>query len=213
MNPYRRTLAAALAFAPVLARAQVPGTSLAYTTLKKPLPVESQGKIEVAEFFWYGCIHCYRLEALLEKWVPTLKPDTRFRRIPAVFDDPRFLHDAAIYYALEAMGLLEKLHRPLFDAIHVSRLRTSNNAALAEWLTRNGVDPKKFEATINSFGVQSKVKRAAQLTAAAAIDGTPALAVQGRYTISAEQGPTHEGMLATASRLVDAVRRDLSAKK
>ena len=213
MNPYRRALAAALAFAPVLARAQVPGASLAYTTLKKPLPVESQGKIEVAEFFWYGCIHCYRLEALLEKWVPTLKPDTQFRRIPAVFDDPRFLHDAAIFYALEAMGLLEKLHRPLFDAIHVSRLRTSNNAALAEWLTRNGVDPRKFEAAMSSFGVQSKVKRAAQLTAAAAIDGTPALAVQGRYTISAEQGPTHEGMLATASRLVDAVRRDRPAKK
>jgi thiol:disulfide interchange protein DsbA len=111
------------------------------------------------------------------------------------------------------MSLLEKLHRPLFDAIHVNRLRTSNNDALAEWLTRNGVDPRKFAATMNSFGVQSKVKRAGQLTAAAAIDGTPALLVHGRYTISAEQGPTHEGMLATASRLVEAVRRDLPAKK
>jgi thiol:disulfide interchange protein DsbA len=213
MNPYRRALAAALALAPVLARAQAPGASLAYTTLKRPLQVEAPGKIEVAEFFWYGCIHCYRLEALLEGWVPKLRPDTHFRRIPAVFDDPRFLQDAAIFYALEAMSLLEKLHRPLFDAIHVNRLRTSNNDALAEWLTRNGVDSRKFAATMNSFGVQSKVKRAGQLTAAAAIDGTPALLVHGRYTISAEQGPTHEGMLATASRLVEAVRRDLPAKK
>lgn len=214
MNPHRRTLVAALAFSPLLARAQqFAGESVAYTTLKKPLPLESQGKIEVAEFFWYGCIHCYRLEALLEKWVPQLKPDTIFRRIPAVFEDPRFVHDGAIFYAFEALGLLEKLHRPFFDAIHVNRLRTNNAEAMAEWLSRNGVDPKKFESTMNSFGVQSRVKRAGQLTAAAQIDGTPALAVQGRWTISAEQGPTQEGMLATAARLVDIVRRSQPAAK
>ena len=99
MKHHRRLLVAALALWPMLARAQVPGESIAYTTLKKPLPVESQGKIEVAEFFWYGCIHCYRMETLLEAWVPKLRPDTQFRRIPAVFDDPRFVHDAAIYYS------------------------------------------------------------------------------------------------------------------
>lgn len=213
MKHHRRLLVAALALWPMLARAQVPGESIAYTTLKKPLPVESQGKIEVAEFFWYGCIHCYRLETLLEAWVPKLRPDTQFRRIPAVFDDPRFVHDAAIYYSFESLGMLEKLHRPFFDAIHVNRLRTTNAEALVEWLTRNGVDPKKFEATMNSFGVQSRVRRAAQLTAAAAIDGTPALAVHGRFTISAEQGPTQEGMLATADRLVGIVRRTLPAAK
>ena len=213
MNLDRRTLLAALALAPMLARAQLTGESIAYTTLKKPLPLETPGKIEVAEFFWYGCIHCYHMEALLEKWVPQLKPDTQFRRIPAVFNDPRFVHDAAIFYSFEALGVLEKLHRPLFDAIHVSRLRTNNASALNEWLSKNGLDPKKFETTMNSFGVQSKVKRAAQLTALAAIDGTPALAVQGRYTISAEQGPTQEGMLATAARLVDVIRKSPPAAK
>ena len=214
MNNQRRLLVASLALLPALARAQTfRGESVAYTTLKKPLPLESQDKIEVAEFFWYGCIHCYRFEPLLEAWIPKLKPDTVFRRIPAVFDDPRFQNDAAIFYSFEAMGLLEKLHRPLFDAIHMSRLRTSNTEALSEWLTRNGVDVKKFEATFNSFGVQSKVHRAAQITAAAAIDGTPALAVQGRYTISADQGPTQEGMLATADRLIGVVRRTLASAK
>src|SRR5215813_7059585 len=178
MNSYRRTLVAALALSPLLARAQPAGENIAYTTLKKPLPVETQGKIEVAEYFWYGCIHCYHMEALLEKWVPQLKPDTQFRRIPAVFDDPRFVRDGAIFYSFEAMGVLEKVHRPFFDAIHINRLRTNNTEALNEWLAKNGVDVKKFEATINSFGVQSRVKRAAQLTAQAAIDGTPALCVQ-----------------------------------
>lgn len=213
MDSFRRTLVTALALSPLVARAQLTGESVAYTTLKRPLPVETQGKIEVAEFFWYGCIHCFHMEALLEKWVPQLKPDTRFRRIPAVFDDPRFVHDAAIFYSFEAMGVLEKLHRPLFDAIHLNRLRTTNTDALNEWLTRNGVDLKKFGATMDSFGVKTKVKRASQLTAAAGIDGTPALAVQGRYTISAEQGPTQEGMLATAARLVDVVRRSMPASK
>jgi len=213
MDAHRRTLAATLALLPLLGRAQAPGRSLAYTTLKKPLPVEAQGKIEVVEFFWYGCIHCYHMEALLEAWVPKLPPDTQFRRIPAVFGDPRFVHDAAIFYSFEALGLLDKLHRPFFDAIHLNRLRTTSSEALADWLTRNDVDAKKFETTMASFGVQTKVRRAGQLTAAAAIDGTPALAVQGRFTISAEQGPTQEGMLATAARLVEVVRRSLPAAK
>ncbi|HXR58864.1 MAG TPA: thiol:disulfide interchange protein DsbA/DsbL [Burkholderiales bacterium] len=210
MKRHRRTLLAALALSPLLARAQRSpgGEGVAYTTLRKQLPVETPGKIEVVEFFWYGCIHCYHFEPLLEAWVPKLKPDTQFRRVPAVFDDPRFVHDAGIFYAFEAMGLLEKLHRPLFDEIHVNRMRTNNRDAFFAWLGKNGVDTKKFESTMSSFGVQTKVKRAAQLTAGAAIDGTPALAVQGRWTISAEQGPTQEGMLATASRLIDVARRE-----
>ncbi len=208
MNSQRRRLLAALALSPLVARAQ---EGVSYTTLRRPLPVDTPGKIEVAEFFWYGCIHCYRMEALLEAWVPRLKPDTVFRHIPAAFQDPRFAHDAALYYTLEALGLLGRLHRPLFDAIHVSKLRTTNKDATFAWLGQNGVDTKKFEATMNSFGVQSKVKRAAQLTVASGIDGTPALAVHGRYVISAEQGPTLEGMLATADRLVGMVRQSLPA--
>jgi len=212
MDKLRRTLVTAIAFSPLLARAQQPAGGAAYTTLSKELPVESKGKIEVVEFFWYGCIHCYRLEALLEAWVPKLRPDTLFRRIPAVFS-ARWGHDAAIFYAFEALGVLDKLHRPFFDAIHLNRLRTDDPRALAEWLEKNGLEPKKFDDTMKSFGVQSKLRRATQLTAAAAIDGTPALAVQGRYTISAEQGGSHVGMLATADRLIGIVRKTLAAAK
>ncbi len=214
MNDQRRLLVASLALLPVLACAQgLPGEGVAYNTLKRPLSLESQGKIEVAEFFWYGCIHCYHMEPLLEAWIPKLKPDTVFRRIPAVFDDPRFVHDAAIFYTFEAMGVLDKLHRPLFDEIHLNRMRTTNKEAFGAWLAKNGVEWGKFESTMGSFGVQTRVKRAAQLTAGAAIDGTPALAVQGRYTISADQGPTQQGMLATADRLIGVVRRTLAAAK
>ena len=212
MDKLRRTLLAAIALSPFAARAQSSRNGAAYTTLQNPLPVETPGKIEVAEFFWYGCIHCYNLEPLLEKWLPSLPADTRFRRIPTVFNE-RWGHDAVIYYAFEALGVLDKLHRPFFDAIHRDRLKTDNPQALAEWLTRNGVDPKKLEATMKSFGVQSKIKRAAQLTAASRIDGTPALMVQGRYTISADQGRSREGMLATAEALAGLVRKNLAARK
>jgi len=212
MNKTRRTLiaaiAAALAPVPLALRAQDNG----YTTLRTELPVETKGKIEVAEFFWYGCIHCYNLETVLEAWVPRLPADVQFRRIPAVFNQ-RWAHDATIYYAFEALGVLDKLHRPFFDAIHKDRLQTDNPAALGEWLTRNGVDPKKLEATMKSFAVQGKLKRAAQLTAASRIDGTPALMVHGRYTISTEQGRSREGMLANAERLFPLVRKTLAATK
>ena len=213
MNPTRRTLIAGLALAPFsrLALAQ-PKAGEEFTVLKDPFPTESPGKIEVAEFFWYGCIHCYNLEPLIEPWAAKLAPDVRFRRIPAVFN-ARWGHDAAIFYSFEALGLVDKLHRPFFDAIHKDRLRTDDPAALGEWLSNHGVDPKKFEATMKSFGVQSKVKRAAQLSAASQIDGTPALAVQGKFTISAEQGKTHEGMLANADRLIVAVRKSMAAAK
>jgi thiol:disulfide interchange protein DsbA len=172
-----------------------------YNELNPPIPVESKGKIEVVEFFWYGCIHCYNLEPQLESWLKKLPPDVEFKRIPAVFNE-RWAHDAAIFYTLEAMGLLDKLHRPLFDAIHKDRLRTDNQAAMSEWLQKQGVDAKKFMDTMRSFGVQSKTRRATQQTIAYKIDGTPAMAVHGRYTISAQQG-----MLQAVDSLVAMARK------
>jgi protein dithiol oxidoreductase (disulfide-forming) len=177
-----------------------------YGELNPPQPVESKGKIEVVEFFWYGCPHCYNLEPYIETWLKKLPPDVEFRRIPAVFNQ-RWGHDAAIYYTLEAMGLLDKLHRPLFDAIHKDSLRTDNEAALSEWLQKNGVEPKKFMDTLKSFGVQSKTRRAVQQTLAYKIDGTPAMAVAGRYTVSAEQGRTQQGMLQAVDSLVAMARK------
>ena len=204
-NFKRRILLAALAAIPFraqLARAQAGS----FTELKPPQPVETGNKIEVVEFFWYGCPHCYNLEPLLETWLKKQPPDVEFRRIPAVFNE-RWALDAGMFFTLEALGVLEKLHRPLFDAIHRDRLRTDDVAARDQWLQKNGVDPKKFEDTFRSFGVQSKVKRAAQQTIAYKIDGTPAMAVQGRYTVSVEQGNGQVGMLAAVDRLVDQVRK------
>jgi thiol:disulfide interchange protein DsbA len=191
--------------APLVALAQ--GIKPQYSELNPPQPVETDGKkIEVAEFFWYGCPHCYNLEPLIETWTKKLPTDVEFRRIPAVFNE-RWAHDAAIFYTFEALGVLPKLHRPFFDSIHRDHLRTDDQQAMTEWLSRHGVDSKKFFDTMKSFGIQSKVRRAAQLSVAYKIDGTPAMAVQGRYTVSADQGGSREGMLDTVSYLVNMVRK------
>lgn len=200
-------LLAACTLAPLAAAAQ---PQFAYTEVKPSLQVEADGKIEVLEFFWYGCIHCYNLEPAVEKWEKTLPKDVQFRRVPAVFNE-RWALDAAIFYTFEAMGVLDKLHRPFFDAIHKERLRSDNPQALREWLQKQGIDPAKFDATSKSFGVQSKTRRASQLTGLYKIDGTPAMAVHGRYTVSTEQGRTQNGMFETVNYLVDTLRK--GAKK
>ena len=202
MNRIRRSLTAAIALAP----AAFPWAALAqrraeYYELNPPQPVETTGKIEVLEFFWYGCIHCYNLEPKLDTWLTTLPKDVEFRRVPAVFNE-RWAHDATIFYAFEALGLLDKLHRAFFDAIHRDRLRTDRGPELSGWLEKRGVDPKKFEATVKSFGVQAKARRAVGLTTAYKIDGTPAMAVHGRYTV-----PSSDAMLFVVDQLVAAVRK------
>lgn len=199
MNRMRRTVIAAIAALPVAGLAQQPPP---FIELNPPLPVETTDKIEVLEFFWYGCIHCYNLEPKIETWLKTLPKDVEFRRVPAIFND-RWAHDASIFYTFEALGLLEKLHRPFFDAIHRDRLRSDRGGELNAWLEKHGVDPKKFETTARSFGVQSKVKRAVRLTTAYKVEGTPAMAVHGRYSV-----PSSDAILDTVNRLVAAVRKN-----
>lgn len=198
MNLYRRALIAAIALSPFASLAQ---PRPPFVEIKPPMPTEAEGKVEVAELFWYGCIHCYNLEPALESWTKKLPPDVKFRRIPAVFNE-RWAHDAAIFYTLESMGLLEKLHRPLFDAIHRDHLQTNNPAALTEWLAKNGVDAKRFNETLKSFGIQSKVRKAAQLTVASKVDGTPAIVVQGRYQVAAG-----DRMLDNVTEAIDVARK------
>ncbi|HKI63686.1 MAG TPA: thiol:disulfide interchange protein DsbA/DsbL [Burkholderiales bacterium] len=214
MNPERRRIMLALGLAPLAA----PLTALAqpapgeYIELDPPLPVETRGKIEVIEFFWYGCPHCYDLEPLLESWAKRLPPDVALRRIPAVFNNPQWTLDAQIFYSLDALGLVERLHRALFDSIHRDHLRTANLDALHEWLRSHKVDVKKFDATMKSFGVQNRLRRSAQLSIAYQITGTPAMAVQGRYTINSDAVRNHQALLSVTDYLIGVVRKGMASK-
>ena len=203
-------LAAAAALFSPAAQAQ-PKSGTDYSELKAVQPVETKGKVEVVEFFWYRCPHCYSLEPKLEAWVKKLPADVQFVRIPAVLSD-NWAIDAGFFYTFEALGVLDKVHRAFFDAIHKDRLVITSEPAVTEWLKNHGIDRKKFDETYKSFGVQAKVKRAAQLSSAYQLEGVPLLAVQGKYTVSAEQGGSQDGMLATTSSLIDTARKGAGKK-
>jgi len=193
-------------FAAGLAQAQ-PTAGVEYRELTPALSTDAPGKIEVVEFFWYGCPHCYNFEPLLEPWVKRLPKDTHFRRIPAMFND-EYAQGARAYYALDAIGEEERLHKALFDAVHTgSRLRVGDEAALTEWLGKHGVDTKKFAAAYRSFSVEGKLKRAAQLTQAYKIDGVPSMAVNGRYVVNTDNIKSFDQLLGVTDYLIEQSRK------
>jgi thiol:disulfide interchange protein DsbA len=205
----RRLLAAAalaFAFALPAAAQQQPGVM----EINPPLATDAKGKIEVVEFFWYECPHCYALEPYLERWIKKLPADVEFRRVPATFNE-RWNISARVYYALEAMGLIDKLHRPLLDAIHKDRLRITDEAQLTAWLQGKGVDVAKFSATLKSFAVEGRLKRAQSLVQGSKIDGVPALLVNGQYLVSAGGAGSEERMLAIADSAIERSRQQLAA--
>ena len=193
-------------FALGLAHAQ-PKAGVEYRELSTPHPTDTPGKIEVIEFFWYGCPHCYDFEPVLNPWVKKLPKDVQFRRIPAIFND-EWEKSARAYYTLEAIGEGERLHKPLFDAVHTgSRLKVANEAALTEWLGKQGVDTKKFSAAYRSFSVEGKLKRAAQLTQTYKLEGVPAIAVNGKYVVMTDNIKSFDQMLAVTDYLVEQSRK------
>lgn len=157
------------------------------TPLNPPQAVENDGKIEVLEFFAYGCIHCAHLEPRLAEWVARLPADVKFKRIPAAFA-VRGIDSAPIFYALEAMGLQEKLHQKIFDAANLENVMLGNPATLNKWLEKQGVDIKKYEEMQRSFSVINKINRAKRLSSDYKLPGTPAMAVNGRFLVEQVAG-------------------------
>jgi len=210
MNQQRRiVLSTALALAPLALLRPLSAAAQQrenFIEIEPPLPVEANGKIDVVELFWYGCIHCYNLEPALEGWLKKLPRDVAFRRVPAVFG-PQYEFDAAIFYAFEALGVLPKVHKAFFDAIFKDHLQRTDKEAMQQWLEKNGIDQKKFDEALKSFGVQSKTRRAKQLTIDYKIDGTPAVGVNGRYTVAAG-----DGLFPTIDMLVDRERKKSKKK-
>ena len=192
-----------------MAQAPVRGTN--YMELSPPQPTESSGKIEVIEFFWYECPHCYALEPLLEPWIKKLPKDVVFKRIPATFND-QWRVAARVYYALEAIGQEGRLHSALFDAIHRDKLRITSESAHLEWLAKNGVDIEKFKAAYRSFGVESKLRRSDQLMQSYRLDGVPTFAVQGRFVASATLNNDRQKLLSVVDYLIAEARRSAAKK-
>ena len=178
-----------------------------YVRLSQPVPAGPAGKIEVIEFFWYGCPHCNAFEPTLDPWVKQLPADVAFHRVPVAFSAEPFVAHQRIFYALDSLGLVAAMHRKVFYAIHNDRLRLDKPVDISAFMARNGVDAAKFIEAYDSFSVQGKAKQAAQQAAAYKIDGVPAIGIQGRYYTSGSLAGTNEKALAVADFLIQRVRK------
>ena len=194
----------ALAF-PAWAQAPQP-----FQVLSPAQPTDGGGKIEVIEFFWYGCPHCYSLEPEVAAWAKNAPKDVVFRRVPAVAN-PLWEESAAIYYTLEAMGLVDQYHQKVFDAFHKENQNLANQRIREEWLKKNGIDVAKYNDVAKSFSVATKLNRAKQMTANYKVDGVPRVFVNGKYYTAPEFAGSGARVFGVVDQLVGMARKEKSA--
>jgi thiol:disulfide interchange protein DsbA len=182
-----------------------------YTIVKNPQPVATGNKVEVLEFFWYRCPHCFQLEPALDTWLKKLPRDAQARRVPAVFRDD-WMPGAKLYYTLEQMGVLDKLHRKVFDAYHLENINLNDPAVLGGWIVKQGIDRKKFEGIYNSFSTQSKATQGARLATAYAITGVPTFIIDGKYATSMSMTGSEPRLFEVLDQLIVKARAERKAK-
>ncbi len=176
----KRLFAVALLFAATAVIAQSrPTPGIDYKAIAPP-QAGAGTKVEVVEFFNYACSHCYDFEPLLKSWLSKKPADVEFRYVPAVFNE-RMVPLAKLYYTLEEMQLRARLHEKVYEAIHDKGLALNEPQVLMKWVEGHGVDVKKFQSVYESFSVGSQVQRAAQMTRNYKVQGTPYVAVNGKY--------------------------------
>lgn len=173
---------------------------------------DNPAKVEVIEFFSYGCGHCNDFHPIVSKWSAALPSDVTFQRIPVSFGRPQWANLARLFYALEATGDLARLDGAVFDALHKAGSRLYDDKSILEWVKAQGVDGKKFTDAYNSFGVSSKVKRADQMAQAYKIQGVPAMAVDGKYLVTGKETKGFPDLLRLTDQVIDKARRDRSKK-
>jgi len=218
MTPFasRRDVLAALCASPLMlattplrAQESPPREGIDYTVLGNPQPTDAPGKIEVLDFFWYGCPHCYAFLPDLEEWRKHKAADVVFKHVPVAFDPSRDPH-SKIYYTLAALGEVDAMHVKVFDAFHQRHLRLTDRDEIADFMASNGIARDKWLATYDSFSIAGQVNRARLQTQAYQIDGTPTLAVDGRFLTSPSivQAHTFPATIAVLNYLIDRARRD-----
>ena len=182
--------------------------AVAYKMLNPPQPTSTK-KIEVLEFFFYGCSHCYRLHTPLSTWEKTMPKDVELIFVPTIFRD-NMEPMARTLYALEGIGQLKKAHDALYRAWNVDNVQLFDESSISDFVAQQGVDRAKFSAAYNSFSMQSKVTRAKQMVRSYGITGTPTLVVDGKYTISALQP---DDTIRVLKDVIAKVRKERAGRK
>jgi thiol:disulfide interchange protein DsbA len=192
-----------LAASPGLALAQErPVEGKHYVAVSPRQPTRDPKQVEVLEFFAYGCSHCHAFEPAVDAWQKRLPLDVLFRRIPVAFREVPFVMHQKLFFAIEALGLVEQLHRKVFTALHAERQRLEKPEEIGEFVAKNGIDRNRFLDTLNSFGVAGKAKQASALAAGYKIEGTPSLGVDGRWLTSGSMAGSNERSLSVAEFLI-----------
>jgi protein dithiol oxidoreductase (disulfide-forming) len=181
-----------------------------YRVIEQP-PGERGEHVEVIEFFWYGCPYCWELQASLEEWLKRKPGDVTLRRVPALLGDSRLPH-ARIYYALEALGELDRLHQQVYHGYHVEGLPMGKPDVVAQWAVRHGITREKWLDAYNSDAVVRKSLRARELTLAHDVQGTPSIVVDGRYLTSSSMTGGARNMMPMVDALIHIARQQRAAK-
>ncbi|OQW68773.1 MAG: disulfide bond formation protein DsbA [Proteobacteria bacterium ST_bin12] len=189
--------------------AEAPKPGAEFDAVAQPITTDVAGKIEVMEVFWYGCIHCYQMEAPLNAWVKKLPADVYFKRMPAL---PRadWAPMAKAFFAMETLGVQEKLHSQLFEAVHKQKvLNPTDEKAAIEWVTKaSGMDKLKVEQAFKSFTINTNLNRAAQIFRSSGATGVPSLVIDGKYITSSTMSGGNAEALKVADYIIDNVRKD-----
>ncbi len=207
-------LAGALALAgagvPLRARAAadgfVPIEGRDFVALDKPVAVPANGKIEVIEFFWYACPHCFAFEPILEAWLRKLPADVHFSRVPVGFDARKEIHQR-IYYTWEALGVLDQMHMKTFTRFHVQKKPVDSLEDMVTFARENGLDGDRVQSAWNSFSVQTKCAAAKRLEDDYGIERMPEMAIGGRFVAIAQPESGPESVLVSTEMLLNRVRR------
>lgn len=172
-----------------------------YNLINPPQAQTTEGKVEVIEFFSYGCPHCYHMHPLLTEWKKKQLPDNAVLvKVPVSFGRREWGQLVRAYYTLEATGDLERLDAKLFDAIHAQGQQLFDLDSLAAWAAQNGVDAKKFRTVFTSPEITAKATHADQLSRDYKINGVPTLTVAGKYRALGKDFPD---MLRITGELID----------
>lgn len=176
-----------------------------FTELEQPVTRQNQKKIEVIEFFLYSCAHCDAFDPAVSAWAEKLPDDAQFRRVPVLFSalGPLF---ARMFYTARDLGVLDEMHERMFAAIHDKKRDLTTPGAIRALFVENGISGEDFDASFDSKKVKAQVAQAAELMRAYRIDGVPALAVDGKYTLNGRQAGSNDAMLEVADFLINKAR-------
>ncbi len=172
-----------------------------YELVSPPQPTSDPSKVEVIEFFWYGCPHCYHFEPDLNAWLKTKPDNVVFIRQPAVFNAHWAAH-AKAFFTAEALGVLDKMHADFYDAIQNKKMALESEADLAKFFAEHGVKEADFHKAYKSFAVDTKMRQAENMAARYGVTGTPSLIVNGKYRVSGSQAKTFANMIEVTKSLI-----------